>query len=67
MVDSFPFWNRPALLFELDTIIGHLQEYRAALADEDKRHLRELLKDGRIRKELSLIGDAVPPEEDALK
>lgn len=56
--------NRPALLFELDTIIGHLQEYRAALADGDKDTLRELLKDGRIRKEMSLIGDATPPEEE---
>lgn len=47
--------NRPALIQEIDTIIGHLSEYRAALKAEDENTLCELLRDGRILKEKSLI------------
>lgn len=46
--------NRSALLYEVDTIIGALQEYREALADQDAERLRALLRDGRILKEWSL-------------
>ena len=47
--------NRPALMQEIDTIIGHLSEYRAALKAEDENTLCALLRDGRILKEKSLI------------
>lgn len=43
--------NRDALLFEVDTIIHSLQEYREALANEDFAALRALLDDGRRIKE----------------
>ena len=46
--------NRSALLYEVDTIIGALQEYREALADQDAERLRALLRNGRILKEWSL-------------
>lgn len=42
--------NREALLDELDCIIGHLGEYRGALAREDRTELRRLLKEGSDRK-----------------
>lgn len=32
---------------ELDTLIGHLQEYRDAIGDRDRERLRELLREGR--------------------
>lgn len=43
--------NRDPLLFELDTIIQSLSEYRQAIAEGDSDTLRSLLKDGRIAKE----------------
>ena len=43
--------NREPLLFELDTIIHSLAEYRSAIAEGDEDTLRRLLKDGRIAKE----------------
>lgn len=43
--------NRENLINELDHIILSLREYRAALEKEDTDTLRELLKEGRIRKE----------------
>lgn len=46
--------NQPALLYEVDTIIRALQEYRQALANHDAETLRELLRDGRLLKEWSL-------------
>lgn len=46
--------NQEALLFEVDNIISHLTEYRQALAEQDKRTLQQLLKDGRLLKEESL-------------
>lgn len=46
--------NKDPLLFEIDTIIDHLCEYRDALRRNDDDALRQLLKDGRELKEKSL-------------
>ncbi len=46
--------NQKALLYEVDTIIQSLQEYRDALAEADEKGLHTLLRDGRILKEWSL-------------
>ena len=43
--------NRESLLFELDTIIHSLGEYRDAIAENDAERLCTLLRDGRIAKE----------------
>ncbi len=43
--------NSEALLGELDFFIASLQEYRAAIAENDYDTLRKLLNDGKIRKE----------------
>lgn len=43
--------NRAPLLFELDTLMAHLAQYRAALEAEDADTLRALLEEGRRRKE----------------
>lgn len=43
--------NRPALLYELEVLIAHLQEYAGALEDGDAQTLKALLRDGRERKE----------------
>lgn len=43
--------NREPLLFEIDTFVSSLLEYREALAAEDREKLRQLLHDGRIAKE----------------
>ncbi len=43
--------NRDNLLFELDSYINSLTEYRDALAAGDETKLRELLKEGREKKE----------------
>ena len=43
--------NKDPLLFELDTILHSLTEYRNAIAAEDADTLRSLLRDGRIAKE----------------
>ncbi|MCR5684970.1 MAG: prephenate dehydrogenase [Lachnospiraceae bacterium] len=43
--------NKRNLLFELDEIIGHLQEYRSAIEAEDRERLVQLLDDGRRCKE----------------
>lgn len=43
--------NQQPLLFELNTVIEHLQEYRNALERQDAEGLRGLLRDGRILKE----------------
>nr|WP_122012412.1 prephenate dehydrogenase [Maliibacterium massiliense] len=51
--DLFLF-NRDALLRELNILIAHLAQYRQALADGDETCLRQLLADGRVRKEESL-------------
>ena len=44
--------NKEPLLFEIDSIISSLSEYRDAIADNDKEKLTELLRDGRIAKEM---------------
>ncbi len=49
--------NKEPLLFELDTIIKSLSEYRDAIASNDTERLCMLLKDGRIAKE-SIDGSA---------
>lgn len=46
--------NKGALLFEIDTIIENLKEYREAIEKNDNNSLKQLLKDGRILKEESL-------------
>lgn len=46
--------NKEALLFEIDTIIKSLSEYRDAMERDDFDTLRELLKVGRERKEKSM-------------
>ena len=43
--------NKEPLLYEVDTIIASLQQYREALANEDFPALRQLLDDGRRIKE----------------
>ena len=43
--------NKDYLMEELDLVIGHLQEYRDAMAGDDADKLRDLLAEGRICKE----------------
>ena len=43
--------NKEPILFELVTVIKHLQEYREALDQTDAEKLRSLLREGRILKE----------------
>lgn len=43
--------NKEPLLFEIDSIIASLSEYRDAINDGDKEKLKSLLRDGRIAKE----------------
>lgn len=43
--------NKEPLLFEIDSIINSLSEYRNAIANDDADTLRSLLRDGRIAKE----------------
>ena len=43
--------NKEPLLYELDTVIHSLTEYRNAIADDDAETLRGLLRDGRLAKE----------------
>lgn len=43
--------NRENLVFELNHIIDSLNEYKDALISEDHDTMRQLLRDGRIRKE----------------
>lgn len=47
--------NKTALLSELDGIISQLNSYRDAIYNDDKATLCEILRDGRIRKEKSLL------------
>ena len=42
--------NRDALLFELDSFIGSMQEYRDAIEERDAERLRALLADGKKAK-----------------
>ena len=43
--------NKDALLYELDTIIEHISQYREAISSDNADLLRELLKNGRELKE----------------
>ncbi len=47
--------NRVSLLAELDELLGNLQEYRDALAAADEAAVRELIAQGRQRKEENLM------------
>jgi prephenate dehydrogenase len=49
-------FNKSPLIFELETIIEHLVEYKNAIENDDKEALTKLLKDGRIAKEQQLMG-----------
>lgn len=54
MWSSLFLCNKEALLFELNTIIDSLGEYKTAIENDDIDTLREILKTGRERKEKSL-------------
>ena len=43
--------NRDNLIYEIDTLIGHLREYREDLEKEDREDLIRLLAEGKRRKE----------------
>ena len=43
--------NKEPLLFEIDSIISSLVEYREAIESDDKERLIQLLRDGRLAKE----------------
>ena len=43
--------NKDNLVYELDTIIRSLEEYKAAIQSEDSETLRKLLEDGKRIKE----------------
>ena len=45
------FENKEPLLFEINSLINSLTEYRDALISDDKDKMRNLLRDGRIAKE----------------
>ena len=45
------FENKEPLLFEIETIISSLSEYKDALENGDKDKMRELLREGRLAKE----------------
>ena len=53
MWSSLFMCNKEALMFELNTIIDNLCKYRDAMNDDDIDTLREILRDGRERKEKS--------------
>ena len=44
--------NREELVKEIDILISSLTEYRDALEDKDAPRLHDLLKEGRLRKEM---------------
>lgn len=45
------FENKEPLLYEIDSIIGSLTEYRDALESNDREKMRSILREGRIAKE----------------
>lgn len=53
MWTSLFLMNREPLLFEIDEIISHLQDFRNALGDSDGERLHELLRESRVLKEQS--------------
>ena len=44
--------NKEPLLFEIESIISSLEEYRDALKCDDKERMTEILREGRVAKEL---------------
>ena len=46
------FMNKENLIAEIDNLSEHLQEYKKALAEDDREALARLLQEGRDRKEL---------------
>ncbi len=54
MWSSLFLCNKEALLFELNTIIDSLGEYKTAIENDDTETLKEILRTGRKRKEKSL-------------
>lgn len=44
-------YNGENLVHEIDTVIGHLQDYRTALAKRDEPRLKALIREARERKE----------------
>lgn len=46
--------NRECLMFEIDELVRHLQEYRDAIAENDAVTLQELLRVGRVLKEKNI-------------
>lgn len=46
--------NRENLVFEIDTLIKHLSEYKEAISENSPEKLKSLLRDGRICKEKNL-------------
>lgn len=54
MWSSLFLCNKEALLYELDSIINSLGEYKSAIESDDIETLRSILKDGRERKEKSI-------------
>lgn len=54
MWSSLFMCNKEALLFEVNTIINELTKYRDAMVNDDIDTLRDILRDGRERKEKSM-------------
>ena len=53
-------WNREALLPEIDGLIGHILELRAAIEAEDYGRLEALLREGHLAKDRI---DAANPDQ----
>ncbi|MBR3042113.1 MAG: hypothetical protein IKH94_05520 [Eubacterium sp.] len=43
--------NKDNLIYELDTIINYLGEYKKALETDDSKFLHDILHDGKVAKE----------------
>lgn len=54
MWSSLFLCNKKALLNEINIIIENLNQYRDSISEDDHERLRDILRDGRIRKEKSL-------------
>jgi len=61
MWNSLFAMNRENLLWELDNLLKHLEEYRDALKAEDEEKMRALLREGRILKERSMANQKLRP------
>ena len=46
------FDNKPALLEEIEGLIDRLEAYAQALCQDDRKAMRDLLREGRERKEI---------------